>query len=160
MSYEQIKKDIAAARHAQSVADHMLHTTYPVVNDPKLLIGIVESLEGIIIKSMTAVLQKERFYRKVPAFSQNPDNIVTTFAKHSEHRHTQTAHAMHTLNDIRTILQAKKDATMEFTKENKLVMASNSYQMKTLTPESVKTMLTKVKQVSNELLKLAEDKND
>ena len=158
MSDEKFLSEAKAARHALKVADHMISVTYSLVKDPKLLLAVVENLQVGLYKSLSAFLHYERFYRRIPPFQDNIDSMLSTFTLRCVPTHEFTESFAGAQEEISTILQAHKSSAMEFTRDEKFVMATEKYSLKTLDIDNLKTLLKKTKAVAEELLgKIEED---
>ena len=51
-----------------NTADHLAYMTYPLLDDPKLLITITKNLYNALMKSVEAILVYERTYKRIPSF--------------------------------------------------------------------------------------------
>jgi hypothetical protein len=56
------------ARRELKIADHIVHTTFPVVKDNKLLLGAIENVFLAASYSMSALLHSERDFKRIPPF--------------------------------------------------------------------------------------------
>jgi len=53
------------------VADHMLTMTYPLVQDSKLLLAVVENIFLALTYIMGSVLHYERTFKRIPLFQDD-----------------------------------------------------------------------------------------
>lgn len=152
MTTEKFVTQAKAARHCLKVADHMLNVTYPLVKDPKLLLAVVENLYLTVEYSISAFLHYERFYRRIPPFQDTPDSLITTFTMRSIPTHGFPQSYIALFNELKNVLDAHKNAAVEFTRHEKLVMATESFKLKTLTQETIKETLKHVKVCAEDIL--------
>ena len=57
IALENAKKNIR-------VADHMLSVTYKLVNDPKMLLAVMERINNALSYSVASILHYERLYKR------------------------------------------------------------------------------------------------
>ena len=53
------------------IADHMLTITYQLVQDPKLLLAVLDNIYTAMEKAMSSVLYYERLFKRIPPFPEN-----------------------------------------------------------------------------------------
>ncbi|MBW2979434.1 hypothetical protein DRZ77_02155 [Candidatus Woesearchaeota archaeon] len=133
------------ANKSLKIADHMLSVTYKLVNDPKLLLSIVEHIFAAVLNGMDAVLLFERLYKRIPPYSKTFDGRVNMFREKCIGRVGLDNSFIALLFDLRSIIKEHKESPIEFCRKDKLVICSNTYRMKVLSVNEIKKYLSKAK---------------
>jgi hypothetical protein len=127
------------------MADHLLTQSYPLVNDPKLLLAVVQNLFLAQASAMTAILSHERDRKRIPPF---PDNFEAKFdifkLKTAPHHRIPPDQLQHLL-DVKALVSAHKDASVSFSRKDAFVICEEGYRLTTLTIGDMKAMLAKAK---------------
>ncbi|MFP4523805.1 MAG: hypothetical protein ACLFO2_00620 [Candidatus Woesearchaeota archaeon] len=142
------------ARRNIQLADHMLTMTYPLVKDPKILLGVLENLFMAVTNSMASVLHYERLHKRVPAFNETFDSKFSTFKSKVVHQHGLDLKWVRFIAELREAVQEHQQSTTEFPRKGKYVMADKDYRLKTLDEALLKDYLKKTKELVHELLQL------
>jgi hypothetical protein len=133
------------ARHKLKNADYLITMTYPMVKDSKLLIAAVENLAQALELSITSVLTYERAYKLIPPFQNELPSKLNIFSQNVCPKHNIDKSYLKLIQDISDIVKAHKESPVEFIRKDKLVIASERYELRQLTPGSVKDYLEKSK---------------
>lgn len=145
------------ALRAIKVADHMLTITYPLVQDTKLLLTVMENIFIGLSHSMAAVLHWERKYKQVPHFRDNFDSKYNTFKLYCMPRYNLSREYLPFLMEMKEIIAEHKASPVEFIRKNRFVIASEDYRLKSLSIEDVKANLAKAKLFIQEALSILEE---
>jgi len=125
-----------------SIADHMLIMTYPVVNDPKLLLVVLENIFLSLTNSIGAILHHERLFKRVPPFQDNFDSKFEVLKEIAEKHNLKY---LDMIKDIKDIILQHKKSPMEFTKSDRLIICSDTYKIKQISYETLKKYLFNAK---------------
>jgi len=137
---------LTSAKRRIQVADHFLTQTYPMVQDPKLLINILDGVIKAIEDIVDALLQHERAADRIPAyhegnFAAKLSLIRGDVAKRYSFNHIDLA----MITEMQELLHLHKTSAMEFPRSGKYVMASDDLEVQTISVEKVKTYVTRAK---------------
>lgn len=147
-------KSVEAKTEARSrllAADHMATFTYPVINDCRMLMGIVENIFLSLTGCLAALLYSERALRKIPPFYDTFDSKFHVFREDVGRRYNLSRYSK-LLIEVRDLLIAHRESPVEFSKGNAFVMCSENYEgNKTVTIEKVKDYLADAKQFYKEV---------
>ena len=135
----------SVAKKKIQLADHMLTVTYPMVHDAKLLLVVLQNIFLGMSNAMGALLHYERYYKRVPVFSDNFAAKFHLFRDHAETRYNLDESYLDMVQTLRDIIVLHKKSPIEFAKKDKLVICSENYSIKTITPEQIKNYLNKAK---------------
>jgi hypothetical protein len=134
------------------VADHMLGVSYPLLNDPKILVSVANNLLLAIDYGMISVLEHEKLFKRVQNY---PDNVEGRYAllkqkvlKGADDRNYAI------IKDLLAVVNSHKASTVEFPRQDKFVIASDSYELRTLSVPELKEHLTKTREIVNQLYEM------
>ncbi|MCX8146966.1 MAG: hypothetical protein N3D84_00685 [Candidatus Woesearchaeota archaeon] len=127
------------------IADHMLTQTYPLVNDPRILITVVENIFLSLTNAMGALLHYERLNKNVPLFEDNFESKFNLFKLKMVDKHKISKEYVKMINDIKNIIIAHKRSPVEFSRKDVFVICSDKYEMQKITIDNIKNYISKSK---------------
>ncbi len=139
------------AKRNVKLADHMIYVTYPLVKDPKLLIAILENLFLGITNTLGYILYYERKFKRVPSFFDNFDSKYRVFMEKIMPCYNIDKSYSDLMIDIKTILIEHKRSPIEFRKDGKFIICSDSYEVRTLELQDLKNYLESVKKFNSKI---------
>jgi hypothetical protein len=122
---EQAKKSI-------STAEHMLTQTYPSLQDPRLLLVVMEHTLTATISAIGSILNYERTFKKIPIYSDNFDSMLNMFQMKVMPMHKIDGKYASMARDIKETLERHKKSPVEFSKKDSLVIYDKEYDMKSV----------------------------
>ena len=126
-------------------ADHLITMTYPLVKDTKLLIAAVENLAAALELSLSSVLTYERSLRRIPPFHDELESKLNIFSQKLAPKYNIDKSYIKLIQDMDGLVRAHKLSPVEFVRKDKFVMASDSYELRALTPQGVKEYVEKAR---------------
>ncbi|QQG38870.1 MAG: hypothetical protein HYS32_00155 [Candidatus Woesearchaeota archaeon] len=139
---EEHARLIKEAQRFFTAADHMTYMTYPVVNDPKLLVTISQNLFNALMHSAEALLYFERLYKRIPPYSTNFMDKIEMLKNKCADRYNLPREAIQALVDLREILEEHQTSAIEIRKNDKFLIFNQDYQkMRALNLIKVKEFL-------------------
>jgi hypothetical protein len=120
------------------VADHMLTITYQLVQDPKLLLAVLENIYGAMEKAMSSVLYYERLFKRIPAFPENFEEKLRIFKTRIQPKYKINDDYIRILQDLREVIVEHKRSPVEFARKDRFVICSDNYKMKTISIPEIK----------------------
>ena len=148
---EKFQELILIAKRKLKIADHMLNVSYKLVSDPKIMLSAATSLYTAVESAMSAALEYERIFKKIPMYSDNFDSKYTIFSTKLNKLHEITKDDLKLVTELREISQAHKKSPVEFTRKDKFVIASDDYDLKTLEVEDIKKYISRAKFFINKM---------
>jgi hypothetical protein len=139
-------------------ARHLLNVTFPMIKDPKLLLGVVHNLSASLESSMDAILAYERLLRLVPIYSNTYESKFNLFRMRSVRRNNVPPAAVHLMSELRFILDLHKKSPMEFQRGNRFVICNKDYQLKVISIKDIQQYLYTTKNMLD-LMNLLVSKN-
>lgn len=140
--YEKISQK---AREDVKVADHMLNVTYKFVNDPKVLLSVIQRLMNAVTNTMGIVLYYERMYKRIPPFREEFDSMYNMFKDRCIKRYNINVEYIKLIEDLREILKRHQESPVEFSRKGKFVICSDDYRMRVIKAEDIKKYINKAK---------------
>lgn len=138
-----------AVRHLQ-IADHMIYATYPIIDNKKFLLKIIEKISSSITNSIDAIIEFEHATNnKKPtqsSSSKNEEPAILVLEKYSKD-YNLNKNDIKKIKEILEINKQHKESAMEFVKNNKLVILSNSLGIKIIDIKLVKSYLLVAKEL-------------
>ncbi len=142
---EKFQEAREKARKKLKIADHMITMTYPLVQDTRLLISVMENLFLALTNSMASVLYYERLFKRIPPFHDNFDSKFNMFRAKVVPRYKIDTSNIHMLNEIKDVIIQHKKSPVEFTRKDMFVIASDSFKLKTISVDQIKKYISKTK---------------
>src|SRR3989344_2794089 len=134
------------------IADHMLTQTYPKINDPKLLLAVLENLFLALTNAMAALLHHERVNKRIEDFADTFDAKYNLFKLSVVDCYGLDRDHVSFLAEIKDLLVSHRKSPVEFSRNGALVIADDRYQLTALTAASMKENLAKTKTAVNDIL--------
>ncbi len=127
------------------IADHLVYTSFPIVKDLKLLLKALEELALSIINAINALLQYEYVYKRIQLYSQAKDNFETFKRKASSYNINQNQLSI--ILEILELAEKHKKSPLEFSKNDKIIIMSDSSQVLSLNLEKIKAYLLETQDI-------------
>ncbi|MFC1648048.1 hypothetical protein ACFL1B_01180 [Nanoarchaeota archaeon] len=127
-----------AAKKKLKVADHLLTITYPMVKDPKLLLSVLDNLYQAMENGMNSVLEYEILFKHISGVPQAFEPRVAMFKKMVCPKHDISDEQVELIKRLKDTISSHKEAAVEFSRQDKFVIASDNYRLRTVSPDSIK----------------------
>ena len=148
---QEITKLLNESNKYLKTADHLTYITYPLLKDNKLIISITENLTEAMTKAMEALLYYDHYYKRISYFPNDFKSKLETFKLSCVPRYNIDRSFILMLQDLKELVDLRKQSKMEFIRNNKYVIALNNFDMKSLSYEKVKKFLNDSKPFFNKL---------
>ncbi len=142
---EKFQELRVVAKNKIQLADHILTTTYPLVKDTKLLLVVLENIFLGMTNAMSSVLYYERLFKRIPPFPENFASKLDLFREKVQGKYKVDESYLMLIQSIKELIVLHKQSPVEFIKKDMLVICSESYNMRSITPEQIKNYLNKAK---------------
>ena len=137
-SVEELKE---RARKSLGVAEHMLNQTYPVVNDPKLILAIAGDIYTALVSSMDAVLMNDKEEKSL--LDSNFDSRLDAFKRLAPGRFTDEDISL--VSGFHEIMLEHKASPVEFPRKDRFVICDENYRCETISIDDMKNYLFKAR---------------
>ena len=127
-----------ANRHFRS-ADHIAYVTYPLLQDNKLIVAVLENLNNTALRIMEAVLQQEE---------TNQENFKGKYEifKERAKRYQIEEAEVKIIQELKSLSDKRKKSDMEFIRKDKYILWDPyKGKLKELTMQSMKDYIIKIK---------------
>lgn len=142
---EKFQEYREAAKKKITIADHMLTQTYPLVNDAKLLLTVLENVFLALSYSMNSVLSYDKLFKKISVFPENFEAKFHFFKAKCVPRYNIDKEYLSMIREIKDIIVAHKKSPVEFVRNDRFVICSDDYRMKTVSVDQLKKYIAKSK---------------
>ena len=148
---ERFLQLVKEANRAFETADHLAYVTFPLVNDNKLIIGIAENLFNALSLGMEAILYYDRIYKRIMHMPQDFQGKLELFKHNSIPRYNISREIVSLLTELSELINARNKSPIEFARQDKFVICSKDYALKSLTIKKVKDGINQSKPFMNKL---------
>jgi len=128
------------------ILDHLIYVTFPLVKDKKLLIKITIETNKALKNIMNAILQYEYLYKRI-RLSHDANTNLRIFIEKCAPPYKITQQELNTISELQKITKGHETSTMEFVKDNKVVILSEELNHQTLTVEKAKEFVQTAKSI-------------
>lgn len=142
---ELFQELIKEADKAMKNADHLAYVTYPLVNDVKLIVTIVDNLNKALLLGVESLLQYEYLYKRISFIPKDLREKIEIFKTYCIPRYSIDRESVMLIMDISRIVEHRKNSPVEFVRSGKFVMCTSDYKMKVLNIDKVKEYTYQVK---------------
>jgi hypothetical protein len=146
MPTEKYQENLKEAIKNLQIADHMTYVTFPLVNEKRLLLKIFDEIYKSIINCIWTILNYEHLYKRITLYSQEYENIQTFINKCAKN-YDITNEQIKKIRQIIELNKEHKQSAMEFTRQNKIVILSDSLGTKIIDIQIVKEYLLLAKEL-------------
>ena len=136
---------INQANKAVRIADHLIYVTYPLVNDIKLMVTIIENLNKSLLMAVEALLQYEYLYKRISHMPKELNGQIEMFKSYCIPRYGIPRESLLLVGDVNRIVEHRKKSPIEFIRSEKFVMCTSDYKMRVLNMNKVKNFNSQAK---------------
>lgn len=148
--YLELRENAAKRLH---IADHMLTMTYPLANDTRLLLSVLENIFLSFTMAMGSILHYEALYKKVPQFEDNFSSKFQVFREYAEKNGIEKEYVA-VMALIKNVLAEHKKSPVEFSRKGDFILCNGDYDMHRISVGDLKSYIKKAKsflEVANRL---------
>jgi len=156
---EQYQELREKARRNVQVADHMLTMSYPMLKDPKILVSVATNLLQASENAITAILEYERLFKRIPAYHETFQGKIDAFRDKVMKSYGFDSKGLRLTMDLKEIIGAHTESPVEFARKDKFVIASDNYEIRTLTVSDLKKYIEETKTFIDQIYRVTQ-KND
>lgn len=133
------------AKRNLHIADHMLTQTYPLVQDPKLLLAVLENVFLAMTNAMGSVLYYERLFKRVPPFHETFESKFNLFKMKSAVKYSIDPSYLILMQEVKDIILEHRRSPVEFSRKDKFIICSPNYSLKAVSINNIKEYIDKTK---------------
>lgn len=133
------------AKRSLAIAEHLLTTSYPALQDPKILISVLTNIQAGINQAITEALQKAREQKDIPAYSDTYNGKLNAFRMHLAKQYNISKVDLMMITEIHETLLQAKQAPTTFRRKQEFIIADQDFNLTALTQEKAHTYLRRAK---------------
>lgn len=128
------------------IADHMLNVTYPLLQDPKLLLNVMDNIFLSLTHSMSSILHYDRFFKRIPPFHDNFESKFNLFTMKSMLSYKIDKSIAQNMLQIKDIILQHRKSPVEFRKNDQYVICNPDYSIITISISQIKEYIRQAKE--------------
>lgn len=129
-----------------TLADHILTQTYPLLKDPKLLLATLENVFLAYTNAMASLLYYERLFKRIPPFQEDFEGKLKAFRNECANKYGIKQEDINIIKEIKDIIVNHRKSPIEFSRQDKFIICSEDYSLKTIDVEKLKKMIINTKE--------------
>jgi hypothetical protein len=154
---EDFQEEITEGRRYLRTADHIVSITYPLVQDNRLLITVLENLFHASKNIMVSLLHYEKAFKRIPNFEEEHVSMLRLFKAKCAPRHKLSEDYSGVINDIKSLFDDHKTSAVEFSRKDCFVLCSEDYSLRKVTVPQLKTYAKSMKRFLLEVEEVISD---
>jgi hypothetical protein len=128
------------------MANYMLTTTYPLLNEPKVLMSINNHVLSSFMSSISALLAFERSNKNIPPYHNTTESKINCFKQHIVKKYKFENYLV-VIEKMMTVNKEHEKASIAFTRDNKYVICSDQFEkIESLSKDDVKKFISNAKE--------------
>lgn len=143
---EKFFENLREAEKITRTADHLIYVSFPLIKDKRILFILISELKKAVANCINAILQYDYLYQRISLYQDTKINFET-FRNKSSKRFDITEQEINLIIKLFDIEQYHKKSSMEFAKDNKVVMLSDDMRQKIITLDEIKQFLQLTKDI-------------
>jgi hypothetical protein len=149
--YEELRE---RALHYLKNAHQGISFTYKLVQDPHVLLSVVNNLFLASTNAMGSILQYEVLHRRLSPFDDTFESKYRLMRMNIiEQYHIDESH-LRIIRDLKDIIIAHNESPIEFSRGKRLVICGDNYELKELSIESMTKAYEKTKLFIDEVIRI------
>lgn len=126
--------------------DHLIYMAFPLVKDKRILTKSAKELKKALTYIINSILQYEYIFKRVILYDNSQANFKN-FEKKCAPRYDITSQEIELIYELFDFVEKHKKSTMEYFKEDKVIILSESMEQKILTVDKTKEFLSLAKSI-------------
>ena len=126
-------------------AEQTINFTYPLVRENRVLLSAVNHLFLASTSIMGSLLSYEERNKRIPGFEDKFEEKFHLLKTRVADRYNIDPEYLRMMRDLKDLIIAHNASPVEFSRGKKLVICSDNYELKEITAENLKNVLSKTK---------------
>jgi len=126
-------------------ADHVVYVTYPLLNDPKLIIVIIGHLYNSLVRALEALIEYEYYQKRIDYLPRNLKDRIFVFRDSILKRYGFSENIIKILEDLHKIMEFREKSPVEFMRKNTFVICDDNYSTKMINFQKIKKYAIEIK---------------
>lgn len=107
--------------------DHLIYINFPIIKSKKILTLSLEELKKAFAYSINAILQYEYLKKRIYLY-KDPSLNFKVFSQKCAKEYSISTEEVQKIKNLFQIIKIHKESSVEFIKENKLIIITDHYQ--------------------------------
>jgi hypothetical protein len=137
-------------------AEHGLTFTYPLIKENKVLLSVVNNLFLSLTSAMSSLLYYEFFYKRISLFEDKFESKFYILKNKLLEKYHLDEESLKLIRDLKDLIIAHNESPIEFSRGNKLIICSDNYELKEISPESLKNAISKTKLFIEDIIRITQ----
>ncbi len=138
---EQYQSSLETAKKEIRLSDHLFYVTFPTINELKFLVSIIEHIIKSIQCALEALLEYERYYKRVSPFPKDFDSELDLFKEKLFQRYGFDINHYRLLKRLAAIKKCNSEAIIRFKRKEKYFFTTQEQEMESVDTEDVKKFI-------------------
>mgnify|MGYP001567461901 FL=1 len=143
---EKYAESLQKALKSLQIADHMAYVTFPVMNDRRLLLKVLENVSESFINAVNAILQYEYANKRIKLYN-DPILNLKIFTEKCAPRYNIRPEEAARIIEVLEIWSKHKKSAIEFARKDNLVIMADNFKTDILSIEKIRGYLTLAKSI-------------
>ncbi|PJE81327.1 hypothetical protein COU58_03080 [Candidatus Pacearchaeota archaeon CG10_big_fil_rev_8_21_14_0_10_32_42] len=143
---EKFLNHLQEAERIIKISDHMIYVTFPLIKDKRLLLKILLETKKAVENCVNSILQYEYFYKRISLKKDSKENF-RTFENKCSRIYNITQNEICLILELLELAERHRRSTMEFVRNGKVVILSESLEHRIITIEKAKEFLELAKNI-------------
>jgi hypothetical protein len=131
---------LSEAIKSMKIADHIIYITYPTIKDKRLLLKALDSVHESVAKTVNSILQYDYLWKRIQLYREPRQNFEIFKSKCSK-RLNLSPDDLSILIELFSLIELHRKSSMEFSRQNKIVIMSDNLKTSVLDLEKAKNYL-------------------
>lgn len=128
------------------IIDHMIYVTFPLLKDKHILLKILLETKIAITNCINSILHREYLYKRINLYKNSETNF-RVFVEKCAPRYKITKEEIKLILELFNLVEKYKQSSMEFIKDEKVVILSGNMKKETVGIEKIKKFLDLAKNI-------------
>lgn len=143
---EKFQESLKNATQKIQLVEHLLQITYPMIKEKNILLKAIGELKKATTLTISAMLQFD-YYLKEINLRKNPQTNYRTFKTKSAKKYSISQEEINSIEEIFELEKQHEQSPMEFKKGEKIVIFSETADIKTITAKRIKELEETLKKI-------------
>lgn len=144
---EKFLENLQEAKKTIKTVDHIAYVTFPLIKEKNLIIKMLTELKTAVAGCINAILQYEYIYKRITLY-QNPKTNFKTFIEKCSKKYNITEQEKKSIVELFELSEKHKKSSIEFLKNEKVVILSDNCKQETISLEKIKEFLDLSKKIA------------
>lgn len=145
------KRELEKSIDRLQSSNHMLTVSYPLLKDTKILLSVATNLLKACEFAMNALLEMAKHRKIISSYKNDFTHKYNLLIQKVLNEFEVSKIHLKTISRLKEIIKTHKKSSVEFTRKKKFVMASESYELRTLSENDLKNFYQKTKKFVKEV---------